>query len=64
MAGTSPLYVVDGTPIEPGPGGYVTGINPEDIQSIRVLKYAHETAAYGVRGANGVVLITTRRPHR
>lgn len=64
MSGTAPLYVVDGTPFQAGPGGVLSGINPEDIESIRVLRYAHETAIYGVRGANGVVLITTKRPKR
>ena len=56
-----PLYVVDGFPVSAGPGGALVGINPHDIKSIRVLKNASETAQYGVRGANGVVLITTKR---
>jgi TonB-dependent SusC/RagA subfamily outer membrane receptor len=59
-ANTEPLYVVDGTPFQPGPGGSLTGINPEDIESIQVLKYPHETALYGVRGANGVIVVTTK----
>jgi TonB-dependent SusC/RagA subfamily outer membrane receptor len=57
-----PLFVIDGLPLEPGIDGALTGINPQDIASIRVLKNASETAAYGVRGANGVILITTKRP--
>jgi TonB-dependent SusC/RagA subfamily outer membrane receptor len=57
-----PLYVIDGVPLPQGSGGRLAGINPNDIESIKVLKAAHETALYGVRGANGVILITTRRP--
>ncbi len=56
-----PLYVIDGMPIEPGPGGALVGINPGDIARITVLKDVGSTAFYGVRGANGVVLITTKR---
>ena len=58
----APLYVIDGVEIEPGPGGSLTGINPHDIASIQVLKDPAETALYGVRGANGVIVITTKRP--
>jgi len=61
-ADTEPLYVVDGTPITAGPGGRLTGINPHDIESIEVLKYPPETSMYGVRGANGVILVKTKRP--
>jgi TonB-dependent SusC/RagA subfamily outer membrane receptor len=60
---SEPLYVVDGTPVTPGPRGALTGINPYDIESIEVLKPPH-TTIYGVRGANGVVLIKTKRPPR
>ena len=59
---SEPLYVLDGMPIQPGPTGSLTGINPSDIESIKVLKDAAETAMYGVRGANGVIVITTKRP--
>jgi TonB-dependent SusC/RagA subfamily outer membrane receptor len=59
---TEPLYVVDGVPFTPGPDGRLTGINPWDIESIKVLKYPPETSLYGVRGANGVIVITTKRP--
>lgn len=55
-----PLYVVDGFPISSGPGGALTGINPRDVKSIEVLKNPSETAQYGVRGANGVVVVTTK----
>ena len=51
-----PLYVVDGIVRESG----LEGINPEDIQSMQVLKDASSTAIYGSRGANGVVIITTK----
>ena len=54
--GNDPLYVVDGIVRESG----LSGINPEDIQSMQVLKDASSTAIYGSRGANGVVLITTK----
>jgi TonB-dependent SusC/RagA subfamily outer membrane receptor len=57
---SAPLYVVDGIAIEPGPGGSLTGINPKDIESIEVLKDAASTAFYGVRGANGVIVIKTK----
>ncbi len=60
LASNEPLYVLDGTPIRPGPGGALTGINPYDIESIEVLKYPPETSLYGVRGANGVILIKTK----
>ncbi len=56
-----PLYVIDGLPIRPGPGGGLTGINPYDIESIEVLKDPAGTTMYGVRGANGVVVITMQR---
>lgn len=57
-----PLYVLDGIPIQPGPNGSLTGINPYDIESIEVLKDAVSTAFYGARGVNGVILIKTKRP--
>lgn len=56
-----PLYVVDGMSIEAGPGGALQGINPGDIERIEVLKDIGSTAQYGSRGANGVILITTKR---
>ena len=58
----NPLYVIDGIPIEPGPGGALIGISPYDIESIRVLKDVADLAMYGVRGANGVIVITTKPP--
>ena len=56
-AGNEPLYVIDGII----GGGDLSTINPSDIASIEVLKDASSTAIYGSRGANGVVLITTKR---
>jgi TonB-dependent SusC/RagA subfamily outer membrane receptor len=60
----APLYVIDGSPVEPGPDGDLIGLNPSDIESIKVLKDAASTAFYGVRGGNGVVVIKTKRPGR
>lgn len=76
-AGNEPLYVIDGFPIDNSPllaGGGVAGtgsnnnprnplnaLNPADIESIEILKDASATAIYGSRGANGVILITTRK---
>jgi len=57
-----PLYVIDGIPIEPGPGGSLQGINPHDIASIEVLKDAVSTSMYGPRGVNGVIVIRMKRP--
>lgn len=57
-----PLFVIDGLPIALGVDNPLQGLNPRDVQSIRVLKNASETALYGSRGANGVILITTIRP--
>jgi TonB-linked SusC/RagA family outer membrane protein len=71
LGGTQPLYVVDGIPIDPmtdaqGNGGAgqqqssLSFLNPNDIEKITVLKDAAATAVYGARGANGVVIVTTK----
>ncbi len=60
-ASNEPLYVVDGYPLPAGTGGLL-GINPADVARIEVLKSAGEVGEYGVRGANGVVRVTTKRP--
>ena len=66
-SGTDPLYVVDGMPIYTGDlGGFASAnalgdINPNDIESFEVLKDGAATAIYGSRGANGVILITTKK---
>jgi len=57
-AGQGPLYVVDGVPLQ---SGGIESLNPRDIESIDILKDASSTAIYGSRGANGVVLVTTKR---
>lgn len=53
----APLYVVDGVPFT----GSINSINPEDIETTTILKDAAATAIYGARGANGVIVITTRK---
>ena len=71
-SGSEPLYVIDGFPIAAGGMASAHGsssmanngmatINPNDIESIEILKDASSTAIYGSRGANGVVLITTKK---
>lgn len=57
-ASNSPLYVVDGIPLQ---AGGIDAINPNDIETIDILKDASATAIYGSRGANGVVLVTTKK---
>lgn len=61
VGNNEPLYVVDDVPMQAGPGGTLKSINPHDIASIQVLKNPAETAMYGVRGANGVIVIKTKR---
>lgn len=56
--GSGPLYVIDGLPLDGGVGNF---LNPSDIEKMDVLKDASATAIYGTRGANGVILITTKR---
>lgn len=56
-AGSEPLYIVDGIPVS---GGLST-VNPDDVADIQILKDAASTAVYGSRGANGVILVTTKR---
>ncbi len=61
---SEPMYVVDGVPISNAAGGSrnpLNFINPNDIESFVVLKDASSTAIYGSRGANGVILITTKK---
>jgi iron complex outermembrane receptor protein len=57
-----PLVVIDGTPTsELRSGSALTSLNPADVLRIEVLKDAASTAFYGMRGANGVIVITTRQ---
>ena len=63
-SGNTPLFVVDGLPLDnasTGGGDPLNFLNPDDIESFDVLKDASATAIYGSRGANGVILITTKR---
>lgn len=55
-AGNSPLFVIDGFP-----GGDINTVNPDDIETVEVLKDASATAIYGARAANGVILINTKK---
>ncbi|HSU49287.1 MAG TPA: SusC/RagA family TonB-linked outer membrane protein, partial [Segetibacter sp.] len=62
--GSTPLFVIDGLPLDnssTGGGDPLNFINPQDIESIDVLKDASATAIYGSRGANGVILVTTKK---
>jgi TonB-dependent starch-binding outer membrane protein SusC len=69
-ASNSPIYIVDGVQVRTDhtsvnvPDNALASINPNDIESIEVLKDASATAMYGAQGANGVVLITTRQARR
>ena len=56
-----PLYILDDVALPEGSGGVVQ-VNPHDILKIEVLKNPQDTAIYGVRGSNGVVKITTKKP--
>jgi TonB-dependent starch-binding outer membrane protein SusC len=58
-----PLFVVDGVPIEASPGGSLAWLSPHDVESIMALKDPSTTAIYGVRGANGVIVIKTKGSH-
>jgi iron complex outermembrane receptor protein len=63
-SGSTPLFVVDGLPLDnasTGGGDPLNFINPEDIESFDVLKDASATAIYGSRGANGVIIVTTKK---
>ncbi|WP_161964548.1 TonB-dependent receptor [Mucilaginibacter endophyticus] len=62
-SGSSPIYVVDGLVMENNLGGFKS-INLNDVSSVQVLKDASATALYGSRGANGVVIITTKKGKR
>ena len=57
---TPPLFMLNGLPYQPGPDGALTGIDPHDIETITVLK-GPDAAIYGMQGANGVIVITTKK---
>jgi TonB-dependent SusC/RagA subfamily outer membrane receptor len=61
MGDNEPLLVLDGTPISGGLRSALAGLSPADVARIDVLKDAGSTAIYGVQGANGVIVITTKR---
>ena len=75
LGNNEPLYVIDGFPLiddnRSRPGGWesqqslnlLSNLNPRDIESVQVLKDASATAIYGSRGANGVIIITTKKGH-
>jgi len=58
---TSPLYILNGSPVHPGVDGSIDGLNPNEIETVKVLKGA-DAGIYGIEGGNGVIVITTRRP--
>ena len=61
LVGDNPLYVVDGTPVTVDPNRGLDWVSPELIARIEVLRLPAETAIYGPRGVNGVIVITTKR---
>ena len=61
MSSNEPLVVIDDVPIDVSDGATLRAINPRDIASIEVVKDPAGMALYGVRGANGVIIITTKR---
>jgi TonB-dependent starch-binding outer membrane protein SusC len=63
LASNEPLYVVDGIPVEVDRERGLDWLSPAEIERIDVLKDPAETTMYGVRGANGVIIITTKRSH-
>jgi TonB-dependent SusC/RagA subfamily outer membrane receptor len=58
-----PLFIVDGTQVETHPNGALPWLNPADVESITALKNPSDIAIYGVRGANGVIVIKTKKSH-
>lgn len=58
LASSKPLYIVDGIP------GDISALNPNDIESVDVLKDASSTSIYGVSGANGVIIVTTKKAQK
>ena len=61
LANGEPLLVVDGIPVEGAAGAALSDMDPRDVKRIEVLKDAGSLAAYGSRGANGVLLVTMKR---
>jgi TonB-dependent SusC/RagA subfamily outer membrane receptor len=63
-ANGEPLYVIDGAPMMIEPGRGIDWFRPEDISNLRVLTNPAETAVYGPRGVNGVIVIATKQARR
>ena len=61
---TQPLYIVDGVPFTPTNGTGLSGINPYDVASIKALRDPADIAMYGVRGANGVIVIKLKKANQ
>jgi TonB-dependent SusC/RagA subfamily outer membrane receptor len=61
LGSTAPLFLLNDVPYTPGPGGLLIGINPDDIESIKALKDPADLSLYGMRGANGVIVITMKQ---
>jgi TonB-dependent SusC/RagA subfamily outer membrane receptor len=61
LGSSEPLFLLNGVPYNPGPGGQLVGINPDDIESIKALKDPADLALYGMRGGNGVIVITMKQ---
>jgi TonB-dependent SusC/RagA subfamily outer membrane receptor len=60
MGEEEPLFIVNGIALGPNATGNLSAINPHDIDTVQVLRDAAATAAYGVRGSNGVIVIRTK----
>ena len=63
LASGEPLFVIDGIPMQDG-SALISDLDPRDVQRIEVLKDAGSLAAYGSRGANGVILVTLKRAQK
>lgn len=59
----APLYVIDGMNFVPGPEGLLSGIDPQNIESIKVVR-GSEAALYGMQGMNGVIVIAMKKPEK
>src|SRR3954470_20507931 len=61
LGSSEPLFLLDGVPYNPGPGGQLIGIEPDAIESIKALKDPADLALYEMRGGNGVIAITMKK---
>jgi TonB-dependent SusC/RagA subfamily outer membrane receptor len=62
LGDAEPLFVVNGIPLAPNASGNLNAIDLHDIETVQVIRDAAATAAYGMRGANGVIIIRTKQP--